>query len=612
MMTVMASACSGFLEEHNPVGLNSIYDTEDVLEASVYGVQYAFNGGYGFTGWPVESFGIASGLLHWGITGGSPLTNPQYESGLHFTQYSAGTVNGNYFQTMYVAVSRANSLLAALPDSPVRDDFKLEIEAETRYLRAVAYFWIVRIWGDCPLRVKPDDAESATNCPRAPYYEVYKFIVDELKFAEANMRTPERVRECSPHIPRSNRYAATAFLAQVYLTVGSLLSSPDDNYWDSSKEGRSPDFSGIGLSKDDLTLAANQAYTKALEYAEKLIPESASHDPGCPYRLLTKFGDLFAFNSDFSRDGYTAWMNPEQILSLSSTVSASLSGGYTKVTLPQYPEGTSCTVSNSYYGRMRPTRWMFQKWCSTYPGTVLAANPSVYATSSDPRLDVTFYYGQMTYSNGSGTVVLYPRNYSNFSRVYVAPFFKKAASKNYNANITDADVYMMRFAEMYFVAAEAAAYLGDEATARKYIEVIHARARHSVPDGSPDSLQPSWEGRTFATKEDLLDAIFWEWVFEFAGENLEYFETHRHGARWLIRNICIPRNAFMAQPENKGLLGTYYAEGWKYPEDITSDPDEVGSDVFMIRKGLLTAFPQNECLYNAAISEVDDQNDYTW
>ena len=609
---LVLSGCSNFLEEYNPVGLDTIYDTEDVLESSIYGVMNGFLGWYGVNGETVESFGIASGLLHWSTTGSGHYAKAKWESCLHFTQYSTNSWNGDYFKQLYVAVQAANALIANLKTSTVDDAYKLEIEAEARFYRAVAYFWIVRIWGDCPLRLEMDNAESATNFPRTPYYKVYEQIVSDFEFAEKNMRTPERVQQVTPRMARPNRYAATAFLSSVYTTIGSLLASPDDNFWNNSKPGRKPDFSALGIDKDDFALGARQAYTKALAYAEKLIPESSSFDASAPYRLLEKHGDLFNFDPEFSRNGYTAWINPEQIFTLSSTINSAVSVPYAKYVLPQYPEGTSAVIENTQYGRVRPTRWVFQKWCETYPGAVSTAYPDMMASSKDPRLDVTMYYGKMKYSNGSGTTSIYPATNSATSKAGAYPYIKKVASKRYNVNTSDADIYMMRFAELYFNAAEAAAYLDDEATARKYIEVIHARARHSVADGTADSAMPSWSGRTFADKEELTDALFWEWVFEFLGENQEYLYTHRHGARWIIRNICCPKNEFLTQPSQRSLIGNLYPPDFLYPEDYTADPDDPGLDVFLIRKGLLAAFPQSECLYNSAISEVENQNDYTY
>lgn len=610
LSTIVFSGCSHFLDEYNPVGLDTIYDTEDMLESSINGIMSCFVTGNGFGYETPEAFSPASGLVHWSST--TAMNTAKWESALHFTQYSTNDWNGKFFYALYNVVSRANALIEALPSSPVDEEYKKEIEGEAYFYRAVAYFWIVRIWGDCPLKLAVDNTETATACPRTPYYKVYEQIVKDLEYAETIMRSPARVKEVTPNIARPNKYAVTAYLASVYNTIGSLLASPDDNFWNNSKEDRRPDFSALGIDKNDLENGAKQAYSKALSYAERLIPESPNHDSGSPYALVEKHGDLFEFDPEFSRNGYSAYMNPEQIFSVPATVTCGMTMLAVKYCMPEYPAGTSASIANTQYGRYRPSRYLFQRWCSTYPKEKSSMASFINVNTTDPRLDNTMYYGTMRMCNGSGVTGMYPNTLSN-AKVSCFPYWKKPASKRYNVNTTDADYILMRLGEIYFIAAEAAAYLDDEAAARKYVEVIHARARHSVADGAADSSMPSWEGKTFSDKQELLDEIFWESEFELAGENLyEYIATHRHGARWIIRNICIPKNEMFPKTYHKDLLSKQYPADFRYPSDDTSDPDETGSDVNMIRRGLLAGFPQNEALFNSEISEVEDRNDYTF
>ena len=585
---IALSGCSSLLDKTDPTGLADIYDTPEKLENAAEGVLAGFLGTYGVNGETVLWFTVPSGLTHWGRTT-SPLTYQQYLSMLKFTHYSTTVYNENYFNRAYQPVHYANNLLSALPSSPVEEALKKEIEAEARFYRAVAYFNIVRIWGDCPLRLDAADEKSASNCPRTPWYQVYCTIVKELEFCEKNMRSPERVKVLFPGTPHVNKYAATAYLSSVYTQIASLLAHPTDNFWNPDKPGRSPDLSSIGVAD------AAAAYRKALEYAEKLIPESAAHDSGCDYSLLEKFTDNFTWDRDFSRNGYTSFLNPEQVFTIPITVSAGGSTQYARYVLPQYPEGTACDIANTNNGRVRPTRFFFQKWCGTYPVDPVA---TLHKGSADPRLDATFYYNELRYCNDPDQVLsIYPAVLrTGYQQSY--PYFKKCVSKLYNVNFSDSDFCMMRLAEVYFNAIEAAAYLEDEGKARGYMEIIHKRARHSVADGKPDSEQPTWDGVFFSDREDMMTRVFWERMFEFSGENQELFHTHRFGATWIVDNICKPKNEFLALPEQAHLMGTYYPEGFSY----STDPQEV-------RKGLLITFPANEILYNSGIP-ADAQNDY--
>ena len=131
------------------------------------------------------------------------------------------------------------------------------------------------------------------------------------------------------------------------------------------------------------------------------------------------------------------------------------------------------------------------------------------------------------------------------------------------------------------------------------MDVLHARARRSVPDGQEDSDQPSWEGVVFAGRDEMMTRIFWERIFEFYGESKEYYETHRHGAQWIVDNICKPKKEFLEDTnQSNGLIGSYY-------------PDSSCYDKFMKepRKGLLSGFPVEEVLYNPGISN-NGRNDF--
>jgi hypothetical protein len=567
----------------------------------VEGVLAGFSYGNGVTGESNEAFPIASGLVHWGKSS-SRLNSNKWLSALKFVQYASNDWNGRYFRSLYTPVFRANALIAALEKSPVDQEYKLAIEAEARFYRAVAYFSAVRIWGDLPLRLEEVSVENSSAKPRAPYYDVYAQIVEDLEFAEANMRTPAQVEAISTGIVRPNKFAATAYLSSVYVTIGSLMASPDDNFWDPSKEGRKPDFSAIGVE------TAEDAYYKALSYAEALLPESPTRDADCQYRLLTKFGDLFEYDDTFARDGYTSWEHPEQVLVFPVTVNGDAKCGHAQYQLPQYPAGTITTVTNEQWGRVRPTRWVFQHWCSTYPGEWRTSAKTEYVSSTDPRLDVTFFYNHMDYCLGqvfweSTGIDIYPKTITR-SNTSAFPYFKKYASPKYNVTTGDSDVYMMRFAEVYLNAVEAAAYLGEETLARKYMEVLHKRARHSVADGQEDSAEPTWTGKTFSGKDELMTRIFWERIFEFYGESKEYYETHRHGATWLLENIIKPKNDFLALPSQEHLRGYYY------PDDPSeTEPWQYSEDPLDARKGLLSGFPVEEVLYNSGI-ENNGRNDF--
>ncbi len=98
--------------------------------------------------------------------------------------------------------------------APATDAQKTKLIGEARFLRAWAYFYAVRLWGDIPLITTPQTANSTDFLPsRAPQEEVYKLIVEDLLAAEA---AGLPVTETNG---RATQIAAKSLLSKVYLTM---------------------------------------------------------------------------------------------------------------------------------------------------------------------------------------------------------------------------------------------------------------------------------------------------------------------------------------------------------------------------------------------------------
>lgn len=603
---VQAAVSCNFLKEELTTSLSetSVYDTEEALEAQVYGILGSFYGKYMMMGYMNEVLHSASGLIMWK----GQRTQDSYIDGLKFAKYSDVEPNQSWYKQLYGAIACCNRLLVNLPDSPVGEAYKTEIEGEARFYRAVLYYYLVRLYADVPLVLTPARTMAETNVPRTVYYKVYAQIVEDFEFAAANMRTPQRVNELTPGHGRPCNWAATAMLSSVYMTIGSMLSSfeadPADQFFDPSKDGaliaagkdpRTPDFSALGISN------AADAWQLCYNTARKVIDEG-------PYRLAADFRQLFRWTlpEDFELQ--------ERIFCLQSTNETESENRLATYSLPPYPEGTSSTTENGNVGRFRPSRFVFQKFAGDNGGTLGTGteNRNIYTKCPDPRFDASFYHTSYIRSDTGKALKIYPTGSTLTVKESSSslPYFKKYVDPTWDVSAGNADFYLMRFAEVYLIAAEAAARLsGGEGDlwwqrALENIEVIHSRARHSTDDGS-ETEYPSWKDRSFADTQELLDAIFWERVYELCGEGHEYFDTHRNGAKWLSRVIAVPLNAFNQLPEQnsteEGIFQFNYI-GTPFPEDPSQ-----------LRKSLLCGFPTTtEAVYNTAIDPVEDQNDFYW
>ena len=90
-----------------------------------------------------------------------------------------------------------------------------QFKGEARFLRAYAYFDLVRYWGALPIVDRVLGIEESKKIPRAPVADVYKLIVDDLKFAADNLPAAYGATDRG----RATKWAAKAMLARVYLTM---------------------------------------------------------------------------------------------------------------------------------------------------------------------------------------------------------------------------------------------------------------------------------------------------------------------------------------------------------------------------------------------------------
>jgi tetratricopeptide (TPR) repeat protein len=131
----------------------------------------------------------------------------------------------------YRVVARANDVLENAPiyrenENPNQADLEQLslIEGQAHFLRALSYFHMVRLWGEAafaddssrlavPLHLKVASSTADLAKPRATVGQIYNQIIADFKIAEELL--PETWS--SDNIARANKWAAKAYLAQVYM-----------------------------------------------------------------------------------------------------------------------------------------------------------------------------------------------------------------------------------------------------------------------------------------------------------------------------------------------------------------------------------------------------------
>lgn len=118
----------------------------------------------------------------------------------------------NWYSTLYVAIKRANVVINRAPNIDMDPSLQSRFIAEAKFLRAMTYFKLVRLYGGVPI-VTTTDPERIL--PRNTADEVYGLIVQDL--LDAIQVLPEQSDYASTDLGRATKGAAKALLAKVYL-----------------------------------------------------------------------------------------------------------------------------------------------------------------------------------------------------------------------------------------------------------------------------------------------------------------------------------------------------------------------------------------------------------
>lgn len=123
----------------------------------------------------------------------------------------------------YPLVRKLNIFLEKLETSPIADKDKLSREGECRFLRAYAYFNMVKRYGGVPLILKVQketDPKDELFPKRATEDAIYQFIIDEVDWITSNNALPKSVAESDRGRP--SRYAALALKSRAALYAGTI------------------------------------------------------------------------------------------------------------------------------------------------------------------------------------------------------------------------------------------------------------------------------------------------------------------------------------------------------------------------------------------------------
>ena len=377
--------------------------------------------------------------------------------------------NGAAWRAFFNVVGQSNLAIANInryAGEAVSPEVKRMAIAEARFMRAVAYRFLVSNWGDVPIIENNIELMADTSLQRNTIKSVWRFITREMRAAAADL--PE-----TPVQPgRITKWSAEGMLARFYLTRAGVEASGGTR---------------------------NQSFLDSAKYfAERVITLSGRS-------LVSNYENLFKFPYD---------NNSESLFELQWVFQPGAWG--VQNSMPAYLAYSPDIANGDGWGGDKGATWWIM---SMYDGIVLQPDGTMKGRTLDQRLKATFmlpgaYYSEITQVTGGVKQKLtYPftgtdQNFLAIKKYVVGKaedLNGQAASQNYPNN-----TYMLRLAEMYLIYAEAV--LGNDAStsdpkALEYFNKVHTRS------GLPEFDDPL-----------TFDVIFKERMLEFAMEGMAWYD----------------------------------------------------------------------------------------
>lgn len=205
------SSCSDFLEQNPQTDLseNDFYKTADDILSAVNGVYSSLQEGDIYGNWYV--FGEIPSDNTRNQLSGSVTTQNEFDQFYIDTQNS---MIANFWKAAYKVINRTNTVLGRIDGIEINTELANRYKLECKFIRALMYFNLVRVYGDVPLVLKEISISESYDILREPKEYVYNQIIADLKEAQ-----DLPVSYSTAEDGRATQGAAKALLANVYMTL---------------------------------------------------------------------------------------------------------------------------------------------------------------------------------------------------------------------------------------------------------------------------------------------------------------------------------------------------------------------------------------------------------
>jgi hypothetical protein len=466
--------------------------------------------------------------------------------GSKLTPENTGLIK-NCWERLYIPINDCNAAIERAATAEYGSEtLRKSREAEARFLRAFYYWHIVEQWGGVQLKLDETKATltTATRSSVRDFYE--KCILPDLEFAASNLPPTQ-----SDH-GRATKASAQGMLARMYLTWASHLQYFEDNpteaatYYQKAKAAADTIINNQGAFNvalyDDVAEVFNPNNNKNNKEAMFIVSHSTQEELNpqkAVNRLCTYFVSTYDKGLGVKQDnsnGYavTEFAPTRYLLELYGKNDARYAAFFKEVW-----RCNDATAAGKYWTETNVR--LYGK-----DSTVFRAGPDV-PDRSKKKLgfnlgDTVLYYTRNVVPN-KATIRYAVRDINDLynddgtlkgtSSDNFFPQLRKHDDSLYlkidgTSTSGRLDVILLRFAEIYLIAAEAQFHLTNDASnseAIGYINVLRQRA--ATPLGTNNDVKPAEVAASGNRQGGYLNFILDERARELCGEHLRWYDLKR-------------------------------------------------------------------------------------
>lgn len=555
-----ATSCEDFLDRptEDNYNVSNFYQND---EQCIQGVNYMYNSPwYDFQRGFIKIGEVMSGNMYWG-------SSPYMDFSVNGTDQDL--INMSY--SLWAANGHANTVYSNLQAANASEAVKNQCMGECLTWKALAYFFLVRTFGDVPI-VHDNNADLTSGT----YNE--KFKVKRANVYEYIVMTLEKAIELLPETAapgRIDKYCAEGLLAKVYLTKAGVTGS---------------------LNADDLANAA--------KYAKDVIDNSGRS-------LLPVYSDIFRLKNNRSEESLIAWRwsSGRDPWTQQNTLQSDLA-------MVGFDEFGDCW--GGYGGPSVDLQLAF--------GVDVLANPDS-RTDTDTRRQATmmlpgdvysyfwtdkggfdylkFIYDAEYGKGGPGGTLQSPTGANNVKHLYGnANDHVEGAGTSAQNMASSLATHILRLADVYLIYAEAMIGTGSSTTDASALSAFNAVRNRAIPGAEP---------KTSITWDD----VWKERRLELAGEGDRWYDfvrlSYYNPQKAIAELKAQKRNAFW------GLDALYkgYFESGQWVVDETSMMYDEDTPIPNANESIFTLpFPTEDVVFNENLMkdpiEVDVRSEFSY